>query len=238
MDHLRGILFWLGFFLLTFVFMLLLLIALPLPFGLRYRISRLWADLTLWWLKLCHGIQHRVDGLENLPSDPFIIMAKHQSTWETIALQSFFPPLVWVLKRELLWMPIFGWGLFTMQPIAINRSKRHAAMEQLLEQGRSRLAEGLNVVIFPEGTRTPWGQKGRYRLGGARLAEATGAPIVPVAHNAGYFWPRHQFRKRPGTISVVIGPWIKTEGRTAEDILNEVESWIEGQMQKLDPTAT
>lgn len=160
-------------------------------------------------------------------------MCKHQSAWETIALQLEFPAQVWVLKKELLWIPIYGWGLAVMHPIAINRSSAVKAMRQIVSQGCARLKEGLWVVIFPEGTRVAPGEKGKYLPGGGMLAEKSGYPIIPIAHNSGYFWPKSSFRKWPGTIKMVIGPAIETEGKSASEITRETEAWIETTITKL-----
>jgi len=174
-----------------------------------------------------------VIGKENLHDKASIIMAKHQSTWETYALQKVFPHHVWILKKQLLHVPFFGWGLAQLEPIAINRSTRKAAMQQIIEQGKERLRDNLWIVIFPEGTRIPAGKKGKYKLGGARLAEATKAPIIPVAHNAGEYWAKGSFLIKPGTVKMIIGEAIYPEGKSPEEINNLVETWIEGQMEQI-----
>ena len=160
-------------------------------------------------------------------------MCKHQSAWETFALQLVFPDQVWVLKRELLFLPFFGWGLALTSPIAIDRSKGKQAMKQLLEQGKDRLDRGFCVVIFPEGTRMPYGVRGKYKIGGAMLGESSGAPVVPVAHNAGKFWGRNSFLKHPGTIVMSVGQPIDPKGLKADEISRRVEEWIEGEMNRL-----
>ena len=161
------------------------------------------------------------------------MLCKHQSAWETLALQQIFPPQVWVLKRELLWMPFFGWALGLTSPIAIKRSDGRGAMKQLLKQGKERLAQGFCVVIFPEGTRIPYGKRGKYKIGGALLAVSSGLPVVPVAHNAGRLWGRNAFSKHPGLITMSIGKAIPTQGRKAGEINAEVEGWIEHEIQRL-----
>ncbi len=171
--------------------------------------------------------------MESIPRGAGIVFSKHQSTWETIALQQIFPQQIWVAKRELLWIPFFGWALALMKCIAIKRGSGQAAVRQLVSQGRQRLREGLWIVIFPEGTRIPAGQKGQYRIGGAILAEQSGYPIIPVAHNAGEYWPRRSFIKKPGIIQVRIGKPIRGEGKTAQAILNEAADWIEKQMLEI-----
>ncbi len=168
------------------------------------------------------------------PPGAAMILAKHQSAWETIAFQQIFPPQTWVLKRELLWIPLFGWALALMRPIAIDRGAGRVAIEQVIEQGRERLQSGIWVVVFPEGTRVAPGTRKRYAMGGAILAAETGYPVVPVAHNAGSFWLRRGFLKKPGTVRVVIGPTIDPRGKKAEEIIKQTEEWIEGRMVELE----
>jgi 1-acyl-sn-glycerol-3-phosphate acyltransferase len=206
----------------------------PLGPHTRYRIVSGLAYSMMWLLRVICGIRMEVRGRENIPKEPCIVMCKHQSAWETFALQTVFPPQVWVLKRELLWLPFFGWGLALTSPIAIDRSKGKQAMKQLLEQGKHRLEHGFCVVIFPEGTRMPYGVRGKYKIGGAMLSESTGFPIVPVAHNAGRFWGRNSFLKHPGTIVMSVGKAIDPRDLKADQINRQVEEWIEGEMEKLD----
>lgn len=212
------------------LFALLTVLCFAFPFRIRYAVATRWARLNLWCLATICKLRYHVTGRENIPRETAIIFSKHQSTWETLALQKIFPPQVWVMKRELLWVPFFGWALAMLGSIAIDRKAGRRAIEQLIAQGRQRLEDGRWVVVFPEGTRIAPGQKGRYRIGGAVLAEQSGHPIVPVAHNAGQFWPRRGFIKHPGVIQVVIGTPIQSQGRTAADILKEAEDWIEGTM--------
>ncbi|HHM06071.1 MAG TPA: 1-acyl-sn-glycerol-3-phosphate acyltransferase, partial [Gammaproteobacteria bacterium] len=211
----------------TVVYALLSLLTYPLPYGARYRFITSWSRLNLWWLKLTCGLSYQVEGLENLPARPAIVLAKHQSTLETLIFQGIFPPQTWLLKRELLRIPFFGWGLALLEPIAIDRSAGRAALRQFLETGQERLEAGRWVIVFPEGTRVPPGQTGRYAAGGAALAAHSGCPVLPVAHNAGLYWPRHGFIKRPGTVRVVIGPVIETAGLSAADINRRARDWIE-----------
>ncbi len=212
----------------------LAILTFPLAPLARYDIIRQWARFMIWLLAWLCGLRYRVEGREHLPKLPAIIISKHQSSWETLAYQQIFPPHVWVLKRELLWVPFFGWGLAMTQPIAIDRGSGRQAVEQIIGQGRQRLETGRWVVVFPEGTRVAPGQRRRFGLGGAVLASATGYPVVPVAHNAGSFWPRRGFIKKPGTIRVVIGPVIETRGKTPEQINRETQAWIEHEMQRLE----
>lgn len=234
MILLRSALFWLALLVFTPPYALLALATAPLPRMLRYRVISGWSRLMLWWLRVLCGIDWKVEGREHLPPGPAILIAKHQSAWETLAFQQIFPPQVHVLKRELLWLPFFGWGLALMSPIAIDRARGLSALRQIARRGRIRLRQGFWVVIFPEGTRVRPGQRRKYRLGGAWLASHSGAPVVPVAHNAGRFWPRNSFLKYPGTVTVRIGPAIDSEGRAPEDINAMAEMWIETQQRALD----
>ena len=218
--------------LITPPYSLLALCTFPFPPLTRYRIIKGWALIMLAVLKNVCGIRYRVQGAERIPAQPCIIMSKHQSAWETLAFQAIFPPQVHVLKRELLWIPFFGWGLAMVSPIAIDRRARGRALRQMIEQGGDRLARGFFVIVFPEGTRVAPGSRGRYRPGGAILAKETGAAILPVAHNAGLCWPRHTFLKRPGTITVSIGNPINAS--TPEEAIRKVEEWIEAEMLRLD----
>ena len=233
MIFIRSLIFLLLQIIITPVFALLALLTFPLSRHMRYRIISQWAKLMLPLLRLVCGIRYEVRGIENLPKQPCIVMCKHQSAWETLALQKIFPPQVWVLKRELLWLPFFGWALALTSPIAIKRSDGKGAIKQLLKQGKERLAQGFCVVIFPEGTRVPFGRRGKYKIGGAMLAASSGVPVVPVAHNAGRLWGRNAFSKHPGLITMSIGKPIETKGRKAEEINAEVEAWIENEIQQL-----
>ncbi len=210
----------------------------PFPFRVRYAVARTFAYFNLWTLRVLCGIDYQVQGREHVPAGPAIVMCKHQSTWETFAMQALFPPQVYVLKRELLRVPFFGWGLACLAPIAIDRKAGRAAVSQVVDQGRDRLENGYWVIVFPEGTRIAAGKTGKYRVGGAILATETGYPIVPVAHNAGESWPRRGFLKRPGTVEVRIGPTVITQGRDANEVLAEARDWIEGTMKELsNPTS-
>jgi len=208
----------------------------PVPYPLRYRYAHQWTRFNLWWLEITCGLKYEVSGTESIPDTPCIIMSKHQSAWETMALQKLFPPQVWVMKREIFRLPFFGWAIAAMEPIAIDRSSGRKAVTQIVEQGRKKLEDGRWIVVFPEGTRVPPGKKGRYGMGGAILATETGFPAIPVAHNAGEFWKRNDFIKRPGTIKVVIGAPIASKDKTASQLNQEVEDWIEGEMHKISIT--
>jgi len=199
----------------------------------RFRFLSGYAPGTLWLLKVICGIRMEVHGAENIPSHPCVVLSKHQSAWETVALQIVLPPHAWVAKRELLWIPFFGWLLALSSPIALDRSKGKESMRQVLEKGKKKLADGFSVVMFPEGTRIPFGQRGKYKLGGAMLAEQSGAMVLPVAHNAGKYWGKNSIRKHPGTIIMSIGKPIVTTGLKADEIIRLTEDWIEGEMTKL-----
>lgn len=231
---LRSIVFAAFQILITPVFAVIALLTFPLPALTRYRIISEWTRWVMWASRTICGIRYRVIGAEHIPKEPCIILAKHQSAWETMGFQLIFPPQVWVLKRELLLVPFFGWGLAMLSPIAIDRSSRRKALQQLVEQGRQRLDAGFCIVIFPEGTRIAPGKRGKYRAGGARLAIQTGTPVLPVAHNAGLCWPRNAFLKHPGLITVSIGPLIQPGTENAETLAKRVEDWIEDEMPRLD----
>lgn len=207
-----------------------------LPFPLRYYIATRWNVATIWFAKIICGIDYQVIGKENLPNVPSIILSKHQSAWETIFLITVPPrPLSFVLKKELLYIPFFGWALALMRNIPIDRSQGVSAIRQLVRKGNQRLKDGQWVVIFPEGTRTTVGKKGKYLNGGSRLAIESGAPVVPIALNAGECWPRNSFIKKPGLITVSIGKPIDPKGRSADDLMSDVQNWIESEMLRISP---
>jgi 1-acyl-sn-glycerol-3-phosphate acyltransferase len=229
----RSALFALGLVLITPPYALVALATFPLPRMTRYRIISGWSRLVMLMARAIVRIDWRVEGRENLPARPSVILAKHQSAWETMAFQLIFPPQVLVLKRELLWIPFFGWGLALMSPIAIDRSRGVAALRAIARRGRERLQQGFWVVVFPEGTRVAPGSSRTYHPGGAWLACAAGATVVPVAHNAGLFWPRNAFLKRPGTVTVRIGPPIDAANRDADTVNELARTWIEEQQRAL-----
>ena len=217
----------------TLVFTPVALASMLLPYRFRWRVVTRWSRFNLYWLSVTCGVRYEVEGLEHIPAEPTVILSRHESAWETLALQRYFAPQVWVLKRELLRIPFFGWGLATMRPIAIDRSAGLDAFEQMLEQGAERLASGCWVVVFPEGTRLAPGTRRRFKLGGARLAVHTARPAVPVAHNAGDCWPRNSFYKYPGTIRVIIGPPVDTTGRRAVEVNRIAEQWIHDTLDRV-----
>lgn len=197
--------------------------------------AKVYAAAVVHLARLCCGIRWHVEGMENVSGQPVVFMAKHQSAWETVFMQGHFPPQCWIVKKELLWLPFVGWGLLGIRCIPIDRSSGKSARDQIVEKGAARIAQGMCVSIFPEGTRIPVGKRGRYGLGGALLAAKTGTPIVPIAHNAGEYWGRYAFRKHAGTVRVIIGKPIVTAGRDAPSINAEVETWIEARMREMNP---
>jgi len=233
MLFLRSSLFFIGQLITAPVFTLIALLAWPVHPILRNQLISGWARSMIWWLRVSCNVRHEISGMENIPDKPCIILAKHQSTWETFAFQAIFPTQVYVLKRELLWIPIFGWGLAMTSPIAINRASGRQALKQLVSKGQARLAQGLWVVIFPEGTRMRPHQQGKYHIGGAWLACQTKTPVLPVAHNAGHCWPKG-FIKQAGVIKLHIGPAIATADLKADALNLKVEHWIEAQMQVIN----
>ncbi len=236
MQLLASLVFTVFLFLWTFCYAIFFVIAcLFLPFRKRFVLARLWGLVLLGALKWTCRLDYRVEGRENLPEGNHIALWKHSSSWETIAMAVVFPRQVWVLKRELLWVPMVGWGIRQLHAIAIDRKSGHSAVGQVVEQGRQRLAEGDWIMIFPEGTRMPLGQTRRYGVSGTLLACECGRLIVPVAHNAGWFWPRRGLMKRKGTIRLIIGPPVVAAGRNVREVNNEVQQWIEATVSQLLP---
>jgi 1-acyl-sn-glycerol-3-phosphate acyltransferase len=217
---------------------LLVLLSAPLPLHWRYRIAVQWPRMVIWACEAICGIRWRALGMENLPDGPAILLSKHQSTWETFFYPVRMPrELCYVFKRELLYIPFFGWGIALLDMIHIDRRKGADAFEQVVRQGSRKLAEGRWIIMFPEGTRTRVGSQGRYKSGGARLATRTGVPVVPIAVNSGELWPRKAFIKRPGTITVSIGAPIHPDNLTPDELGARVESWIESEMRRISPHA-
>lgn len=235
MNVLRSTLFALSLLVITPPYSLLAIATAPLPALWRYRIISGWSHIVIFLARVLLGIRYRIEGLETLPRQPVVFLSKHQSAWETLAFQVFLPPQVLVLKRELLWIPFFGWGLAMMSPIAIDRSRGTRALKHMADMGRKRLAQGFSIVVYPEGTRVAPRTRKPYQQGGAWLAVKTGAPVVPIAHNAGLLWPKNAFIKRPGIITVKIGRPIPSTGVKPEALTAEVEAWIETHMETLCP---
>lgn len=235
MITLRSIIYFIAMVLTTAFFgTLIITIGLLLPLGARDRLSQVWGELNLWLMRVICRLKYRIHGEENLPKQAVIVMSKHQSSWETIALKGLLMKnQSWVLKHELKKIPIFGWALASVPTIAIDRNAGRKAVKQVVGQGTALLNSGRLIVIFPEGTRTAPGQKKKYGIGGGMLAEKSGFPIVPIAHNAGVFWSRRAMKKYPGTIDMVVGKPIESAGKNAAEITREVEQWIEGEVAKL-----
>ncbi|MFU8813857.1 MAG: lysophospholipid acyltransferase family protein [Pseudomonadales bacterium] len=232
---LRSALFYLGYAVATIIWGALgTLVGWMLPYRRRFQfIVGCWTWFCLTWLRLTCGIRHRIHGLENVPERPCIVLCRHESTWETLFLQRLFAPQATLIKRELLLIPFFGWAFRTLKPIAIDRRQQRQALRTLISEGGKRLDDGIWVALFPEGTRMPPGQLGRFQPGGAALAASSGAPIVVVVHNAGRFWPAHRFRKCPGEIQVLIGEPIATTGLSTKEIQTAVHQAFERQMAML-----
>jgi 1-acyl-sn-glycerol-3-phosphate acyltransferase len=239
---LRIVLFYLLLALTAFVWCLISLVFAPfMSFRKRYRfVIQTWCRSAVWLAKTIVGLRYEVTGQENIPETPCVILSKHQSTWETFFLSAYFEPLSQVLKRELLYVPFFGWAMLLLKPIAIDRENPKAALRQLAKQGHERLMQGAWVLIFPEGTRVPVGQTGKFSRGGAALAVNANRPVLPIAHNAGMYWPKAGWGKRPGTIRVVIGPAMHAESegpRAVAELNQRAEDWINLQVSQLEANA-
>ena len=204
-----------------------------LSYERRYAIVRAWARLQLAASRTLCGLDYVVEGREHIAPGSHISMWRHSSAWETVAQAVIFPPQSWVMKREILWIPVIGWAAWLMRPIAIDRRARGAAVNQVIGQGQQRLAAGMWVLIYPEGTRVAVGQRRRYGISGALLGAAAGCTIVPVAHDAGRYWARRGLLKRRGTIRVVIGPPVPCAGREPRDIIEDARAWIDGKTAEL-----
>lgn len=236
MAMLRSVLFLLFLIITVIPYAIACLVWAPLPLRWRYRLTVGWPRLAIWAGRAIAGMRWEVKGRENLPDAPAVVLSKHQSAWETLALPALLPrEICFVYKKELNRIPFFGWGLALLRMIPIDRSKGRDAFEQVVRLGKQRLDEGRWPILFPEGTRIAPGKTGRYKMGGALLATRTGVVIVPIAHNAGECWPRNSFIKKPGLITVSIGPPIATAGLDAEEVNRRVQDWIENEMRRLNP---
>jgi len=222
-STLRSLLFYLGYSLATVIWgSLSVLVGWLLPYRLRFQfIIGAWTRICLWWLRVTCGIRHEIEGREHIPDTPCVVFCRHESTWETLFLQTLLAPQATLIKRELLWIPFFGWAFALNKPIAIDRSSPRSALRRLIHVGTSRLKERIWVVLFPEGTRMPVGELGRFQVGGSALAAAAGVPVLVIAHDAGSFWPAHELKKTPGTIRVKILPPIQTNDRDSKSISDE-----------------
>ncbi len=206
---------------------------LPLTLEQRYVFPRNWGKSITWLAKVICGLDYVVEGRENLPQQPFVSLWKHSSTWDTLAQMFVVPPAAWLLKREVTWIPIIGWAVSTYRPIAINRRAGHSAVNQVVKQGKERLASGMGVIVYPEGTRVAPGQTRRYGVSGALLGVEAGVPVVPIAHNSGYLWPRRAWVKKQGTIYVVIGKPIDPRGMDPRQVNEQAQQWIEATIAEL-----
>jgi 1-acyl-sn-glycerol-3-phosphate acyltransferase len=234
-NYIGSALLFIGIFSTATIVGICLILGMLTTFKIRWKIGYIWCAVIRWMTRVFCGLTYEVDGLERInPKQPAIIFSNHQSAWETLALRYILPPHSVVIKKELLYLPIWGWSLLTLKSIVINRKNQRAALRALLEQGSKYLNEGLWVLIFPEGTRAGAREVLNFNIGGAMLAHKTGFPIIPVAHNAGDFWPRYSFLKYPGVIKLKIGPVIETKGRKAGDINAEAEAWIRQAMKEMD----
>ena len=233
MLFLRSLLYFIGSIISLIVITLCGLFLVILPYSYRQRFLSNWAIFCIWWLKISLNITTDVKGSENINSSPSVIISNHQSTWETLAFQTIFPAHTWVLKQELLWLPVFGWSLALLKPIVINRGDKLNAIKKVIKQGSERLSQGISVVVFPEGTRQTYKHLGDYQNGAAAIAKKSGHDIIPVYHNAGKFWPKGSFIKKPGVITVVIGKPISSSFLTSSELTKEVRSWALEQEKKL-----
>lgn len=233
---LRSLLFFFLMTVLTVVWSMACLLFAPFPYARRYYLTARWNVIVVWMAKVICGIRYEVKGFENFPDAPAVVLSKHQSAWETIFLLQMTPrPLVFVFKKSLTYIPFFGWGIALLRMIPIDRSKGRDAFAQVVVQGRKRLADGQWIIMFPEGTRIPVGETGKYKNGGSRLAVETNTVVVPVAHNAGECWPKNSFIKKPGLITVSIGKPISPEGLDSSELMAKVENWIESEMRVISP---
>jgi len=224
---LRSLLYFLGSTLVLTILVTITLVVFFAPIRIRYAILTQWSYFCMWWLRVTLNIKIKVIGKENIPTSACVIISNHQSTWETIGFQTIFPHHTWVLKQELLWIPVFGWGLAMLKPITINRGEKLKALKKVIKGGAARIAEGLCVVVFPEGTRQSYAKLGEYQKGGVSIAKKTGVDICPVYHNAGKVWPKGSFIKQPGTITVTIGKPITAKGKSASVLIKEVKDWTD-----------
>ncbi|MTW10349.1 1-acyl-sn-glycerol-3-phosphate acyltransferase [Pseudoduganella eburnea] len=214
------------------------MLAAPLPYNKRYFVTSRWNVFIVWCAKWICGINYQFKGYENFPDSPAIILSKHQSAWETIFLLANLPrPLVFVFKKEILYIPFFGWGIALLRMIPIDRKQGKNAFKSVVAHGKRRLKDGQWIIMFPEGTRIPVGQAGKYKSGGTRLAIETGAVVVPIALNSGECWPKNSFIKKPGTVTVSVGKPISSEGKTPDELMEQVEQWIESEMRVISPHA-
>lgn len=226
MRILRATLFYFGFVISTLLYAIPCVLVRILPYRWCFAFVSSWCTFNVHWLRITCGIQYKITGLENIPSQACVIMSNHQSTWETLAYPSIFPMLTWVIKKELLYIPFFGWGIASIQPIALDRKQGKKSIRQLISDGKSKLGLGRFLLIFPEGTRIPYGETRPLKAGGFVLAKQANVSILPVAHDAGRLWPRNGFLKNPGTIHVHIGQAMTTDAHSAEELRDQYSQWL------------
>ncbi len=233
---LRAVLFYAGYVVSTVLWgSLSVAVGWVLPTKPRFQfVIGTWTRIVLVWLRITCGIRAEVEGREHLPDEPCVLLVKHQSTWDTLFVQTLLSPQTTLIKRELLWIPFFGWAFAINGPIAIDRRAPRNAYRLLLERGTARLRAGVSVTLFPEGTRVPWGEQRPFQAGGAALAARAGCPVLVVAHDAGRYWPAHRFRKRPGTVRVKISPALDIEGKKHKEINALAEEWLANEMRVLE----
>ncbi|MDB0064082.1 1-acyl-sn-glycerol-3-phosphate acyltransferase [Gammaproteobacteria bacterium] len=229
----RSSLLLLGMIVATILYSLPCVIARLLPYRLCFRFISSWCAFNTFWARLVCGVRYEIQGLEKIPEQSCVIMSNHQSTWETLAFPGIFPTLTWVIKKELLALPFFGWGIGGTQPIALDRKAGKRALIELVKDGRKKLALGRFVLLFPEGTRMPFEKPGKLKAGGFLLATKAGVPVLPVAHDAGRLWPSKGFLKQAGTVRVIIGDCISSEGKSAEELRDEYAQWLTQARQTL-----
>ena len=233
---LRSLTFMLVMTVATIVWATVCFFAAPLPYNKRFWVTSRWNVFIIWCAKAICGIRYQFKGYDNLPDAPAIVLSKHQSAWETIfLLPNLTRPLVYVFKKEILYIPFFGWAMYLLRMIPIDRSQGKNAFKHVVDHGKRRLADGQWIIMFPEGTRIPVGETGKYKSGGTRLAVETNTVVIPIAHNSGECWPKNSFLKRPGLITVSIGKPISPDGHTADSMMQEVENWIESEMRVISP---
>ncbi len=233
MLFLRSLLYFLGSLIVLIILVTTILVLFFIPGRIHYAILVNWSKFCMWWLRVTLNIKLKVIGRENIPATPCVIISNHQSTWETIGLQQVFPRQTWVIKQELLLIPIFGWGLAMLKPIVINRSEKLKSLKKIIKQGANRIRKNIFVVVFPEGTRHPYGQLGKYQKGGISIAKKIGCDISPVYHNAGKAWPKGSFIKYPNTITVIIGKPITVKDKSSTTLIKEIRDWTEDQASNL-----
>ncbi len=228
----RSTLYFLGSTIAIFFVALVTIILFFLPFRARYYVASKWAQFCICWINITLNIKINVVGKENIPNEACIIISNHQSTLETLAFQTIFPEQTWVFKKELLMIPLFGWAIALLKPVVIDRGRKVAAMKKVILHGSERLSRGIFLVVFPEGTRQPYGKLGNYQNGGAAIAKKSNNKVIPVFHDSGKCWPKGSFVKKPGTVNIVIGKPIHPESKTATEITDEIFTWTESMSKK------